>query len=146
MAKQLLNRPQIRPSFEQMRRKCMSERMRRDLLGECQCTETTRDQSADTTICQSATVSIDEERIALGTEGASLLKIGFERSLGWASERDQAFFSPFTQHSNHPAGEVQLCEVKPYQLSAPHSGSVEELQDRAAARIKQAISINFNEF
>src|ERR1700741_2512704 len=132
MAEELLARPQVRAPFQEMGREAVSQGVGTDAPRKCHSFHALRDQEANGSIGEPAPAQVDEQGVRPGTRLAADREIGVDGGPGSSTERNDPFFSAFTQHSNHSTGPVDLSNVETHELGAPNPRRIEKLADGAA--------------
>lgn len=145
MPQKLLDRPEIRPAFQQVRGKGVPERVRADFLRDRDLPEPSLHEPAHGPICQSTTAIVDEDGVRAWSQAQTCLEVGPKGPKGDCSERNDPFFSPFTQYSDEPGFQVNLRKVEGHEFRAADPGPVEKFQEGAGANRRRRIILYVNE-
>jgi len=145
MSEQLLDRAEVGASLEQVGCEGMSQGMRAHSLLEGDLTHSALKISPDTSIGQSPTATIGEERGTGILADAPNGEVRLDRHLRRPAERHQSFFSPFAQYSGEAASQVQFGKVQARQLGTANPRTVEKLDDRAGPEGAAVFVFDFSE-
>ena len=106
VAEQLLDRPQVRPGLQQMRRERVAQGVRRDLRGKTRGAKPSLEKPRHGSRGQSPAPRVDEERLVFGvfpaTQRRADRKIPGERFLRFFSERDDPLPSSLSRDARQP--------------------------------------------
>ncbi len=133
MTQKFLNSTEIRSSLKEVCGKTVPQSVWADSLGDRGLLNTVSNERPNASVCQSAAMGIDEQRVVTGSSSGTRRQVRLERLAGPLPERHDPFLASLPNHSHHPAVEVHLGHVQRDQLSAAKPGRVEQLEDRPRA-------------
>lgn len=133
VTKKFLNGAEIRASLEEVCGEAVPQTVWADPLGRRGLLNPPSHERPDASICQSATVEIDEQRVVTGSCSGACRQVCLERLAGPLPEWHDPFFASLPNHPHHPAVEVHFGHVQRDQLSAAKPCRVEQLEYRPCA-------------
>src|SRR4029450_3126347 len=104
-----------------------------------------RDERPHAAAAEPAAPRVQEQSVVPGLEPRPLLEPGRERLLRAAAEQHHALLAALAEDPHHARPEVELVHVERHGLGATYAGPVKELQDRAAAEGRRAVTRHLEE-
>jgi hypothetical protein len=131
---QLLDGTQIGAALQKMSGKAVTQRVRANPLTERDLAHAPLDEAANRAITESPAGTSHED--GLRAEPASLphRQVARQSRVGRATERNDAFFSPFSQNAKRPRREVHVRQIESDEFGTTDSRCVEKLEDGACAQ------------
>jgi len=135
VAEQLLNRAQVGAALQQVGRERVTQRMRADARTGTACSDIAPNKAIDTAGRQTSAPIVDKQRLAAvgpaGTppnlpfpssyERGTIVEVAANRLRRAAVERDDAFLTPFAEHTHHPRAQVHMVHVEAGELAETQS-------------------------
>src|SRR5678815_2245842 len=109
---QLLDGPEVGASLQEMRREAVPQGVGADSSRKCHSLHALGNEETHRSIRETAPPGIDEQGVRPGTRLAADREVGVDGGAGSPTERNDPFFSAFTQHSDHSTGPVDLAHVE----------------------------------
>jgi len=110
---QFLDGPEIRTAFEQMSGEGVPKSMWTNSMRASNLSYTTTEDIPDAPIGQSTPFGVYKERLSSGIRTGTRWQVGADRLGSTLTERDNTFFTAFTQYSDCASFEIHLRQVQP---------------------------------
>lgn len=135
VTEELLDCPKIHARFQKMGGKCVTQRMRVEMVEIRRMTDSAVKLATDRPITEAPPALVDEQGFPFVNDNfapaGAVGEIGLEGLRRRPAEWDEALFATFAAHPNHPLTELDITEVESNEFADAEPRGVKEFHRRA---------------